>query len=132
MVKQYDGRDERRKPRRATVKKIDAPLSLRRPSERGSKPQPSKPPTDEALLLRWLFERIESALPKDDRRAAHNIARANVAAVLHGRAEGLPGLMTITDLADYCAKHPSDLTLEDLRQERGRRDVNDLFWQKNG
>jgi hypothetical protein len=114
----WDGEPEegRRKPRGGTVKKVSGAPQRELPSEPG-KSQPAKSPTEESLLLSWLCERVDGAIPrKDDRAMARNVLRSNVAALLHGKAEHWPGLMTVLEVAAYASNHPRDIDLEDIRK----------------
>jgi hypothetical protein len=135
MIRRYDGQnDDARRARRATVKKVEGAPKRELPEEPG-KSQPAKSPTEESLLLSWLCERVDSSISrKEDRTISRNLLRANVAALLHGKAEGLPGLMTIVELVEYAESHPDDVDLEIIREKVnprwGRRvcSARDMFW----
>jgi hypothetical protein len=118
----WDGRSEdgRRKPRGSTVKRVEGvPRRIQKPQP--AKPTAVEPPTDEQLLLLWLFERIDRKIVALDRAIAKNVCRSNVAGLLHGRCESESGVMTLTELATYAADHEDDVDLEIVRAERAPR-----------
>jgi hypothetical protein len=118
----FDKRSEegRRPPRRATVKKVESVLKRRKKHVRHN-PMPVEPPTDETLLLCWLFRRIDQKVVAGDREITRNVRRSNAAALLHGKYEGGPSLMTLTAVAEYVANNPDDVDLERLREQKAPR-----------
>jgi hypothetical protein len=113
----FDGESEdyRRKPRYATVARVEGAVRKRRKKPVRHNPLPSEPPSDESLLLAWLFERIAAKVVARDRQITQNVCRANVAGLLHGRCESEPGPMRLAELAEYAANNPDDVDLEIIR-----------------
>jgi hypothetical protein len=124
----WDGHSEngRRKPRGSTVRRVEGvPRRIQKPQP--TKPTAVEPPTDEQLLLLWLFERIDRKIVALDRAFAKNVCRSNVAGLLRGRCDSEPGVMSLVELVQYAGEHEEDCDLEILRAKLAPR-VYSVGW----